>query len=208
LAIGDDEKRINRPYSVASPFGGPLEFFIVMVDGGALTPHLWRMEVGDKLQISQRAAGSFTLTKTPVAEVVWLISTGTGLAPYIAMLRTDEPWKRFKKIVVVHGTRLAVDLAYTDELLHYRKENGDQLRLIQAVTREQSDGLLTGRIPALLDSGELEKAAGVEMLANNSAVLLCGNPAMLDEMETKLEQRQMKKHRAKSPGHIVVERYW
>jgi ferredoxin--NADP+ reductase len=79
---------------------------------------------------------------------------------------------------------------------------------VQALTREKKDGILLGRIPQLLEDGTLEKYLGWPLAADNSAVLLCGNPAMLDDMESKLGKRQMKKHRTKDPGQIVVERYW
>lgn len=208
LALGDDENRVNRPYSVASPHGKQLDFFIVRVDDGELTPRLWNLEAGDDIQVSERAAGSFTMKKTPDAEILWLVSTGTGLAPYIAMLRTEEPWERFEKIVVVHGVRLAADLAYTQELRAFEEKYPGRFKLVQSLTREESDCTMHGRIPNLLVDGSLEANVGWEMTKDNSAVLLCGNPAMLDDMEEKLGQRGMIKHRTKAPGQIVLERYW
>ena len=208
LAVEDGEDLINRPYSVASPAGDVLEFFIVVVEEGQLTPRLWKLEKGDSLKVSQRAAGSFTLKKSPAAECLWLMSTGTGLAPYIAMLRTSEPWDNYEKIVVVHGVRYFADLGYTEELTALAEKHPDQFSLVQALTREQTAGTLNGRIPVLLESGELEKVAGTELRADNSTVLLCGNPAMLDDMEEKLGTRGLKRHRSKSPGQIVLERYW
>ncbi len=210
LQIGhqDGDEHVHRPYSVASPWGSKLEFFIVRVDDGQLTPFLWALEEGASLDINHRAAGSFTLQKTPDAEVLWLIATGTGLAPYIAMLRTEEPWQRYKKIVVVHGVRLAQDLAYTEEFQQLTEKHPEQFAYVPTLTRESTNGALQGRIPELLKSGALENQAGIQMSANNSSVMLCGNPAMLDDMEQHLESRQMKRHRSKSPGHIVLERYW
>lgn len=208
LALGDEENRVNRPYSVASPHGEELEFFIVMVEDGELTPRLWQLETGSELEVSERAAGSFTLKKTPDAEILWLVSTGTGLAPYIAMLRTDYPWERFKKIAVVHGVRYAADLAYTDELNALSGKYPGRFQLVQSLTREEQDGVMHGRIPTLIEDGTLENQIGWEMNKDNSAVLLCGNPAMLDDMEDKLGARGMTKHRTKSPGQIVLERYW
>lgn len=205
---GDEDGIINRPYSVASPCGKHLEFFIVVVPEGELTPKLNALNVGDPILVNDKATGRFTLGKTPDAEHLWLIATGTGLAPYIAMLRTGAPWERFKKIVVVHGVRHATDLAYTDELNAYKKKYPGRFALVQSLTREQSDTALRGRIPALLASGQLEKAANCQLSATTSSVLLCGNPAMLDSMEDLLNNRDMKKHRSKSPGQIVLERYW
>ena len=210
LQIGyqNGQDHVHRPYSVASPWGQRLEFFVVRVEDGQLTPWLWQLVEGSEIDVNHRAAGSFTLAKTPDAEVLWLVATGTGLAPYIAMLRTEEPWQRYQKIVVVHGVRLAQDMAYTKELEELSVKYPKRFAFVPALTREESDQTLQGRIPALLKDGSLEAAAGWEMTRENSAVMLCGNPAMLDDMEQLLENRQMKKHRSKSPGHIVLERYW
>ncbi len=208
LAVNDGEERINRPYSVASPHGEIVEFFIVTVEDGELTPRLWALEEGSEVEVSEKAAGSFTLDKTPEAENLWLVGTGTGLAPYIAMLRTDAPWERFKKIVLVHGVRLDVDLGYTEELRSLEQGRAGQFSLVQALTREKVEGKLKGRIPNLVETGELEDAAQCTLTADSSAILLCGNPAMLDSMEDVLAKRNMKRHKRKDPGQIVVERYW
>lgn len=208
LALGDEENRVNRPYSVASPHGDTIEFFIVVVEDGELTPRLFQLNEGDDVTVSERAAGSFTLKKTPEAEILWLVSTGTGLAPYIAMLRTETPWQRFEKIVVIHGVRYAADLAYTDELKSLEEKYDSRFKLVQSLTREEKPGTLHGRIPNLLEDGTLEEHLGWTMNKDNSAVLLCGNPAMLDDMEERLGKREMTKHRTKSPGQIVLERYW
>ena len=204
---GDRDQLINRPYSIASPHGDRIDFFIVRVDGGELTPMLWDLNVGDTLQVSRKGTGSFTLKKTPDAENLWLIATGTGLAPYIAMLRTAEPWERYKEIVLVHGVRMATDLAYTEELQSFKLQYGDRFSFIQSLTRDSASGALNGRIPELASSGRLEAAAGCS-LTKESAVMLCGNPAMLDSMEEMLAQRQMTLHKRKEPGQIVLERYW
>jgi len=201
-------KRINRAYSVASPFGEELEFFIVLVPDGELTPRLLKLEVGDSVEVSDSGAGSFTLDKAPDAETLWLIATGTGLAPYIAMLRTDHCWNSYQKIVLIHGVRHYNDLAYTDELNWFAKKFPGRLKIVQSLTREAADGCLEGRIPKLFESGAIEKSVGWQCTPDNSTVMLCGNPAMLDSMEETLGKRGMKKHRSKSPGQIVLERYW
>ena len=208
LAVVEGEERTNRPYSVASPHGNELDFFVVLVEGGKLTPKLWALDVGDSLEVSEKATGSFTLQKTPEAKHLWLIATGTGLAPYIAMLRTDEPWLRYEKIVVVHGVRHHSDLAYQEELAAHRENVGQQFEYVPVLSRDESPDALLGRIPQCLESGKLEEAAECELSKAESAVMLCGNPAMLDEMESKLGEREMIKHRKKAPGQIVIERYW
>jgi ferredoxin/flavodoxin---NADP+ reductase len=208
LAVQEGDDIINRPYSVASPHGAAIEFFIVKVNDGKLTPILDRLAVGDPVMVSERAAGSFTLKKAPVAKNLWLIGTGTGLAPFIAMLRDHEAWERYERIFVVHGTRHATDLGYRDELCNLQRERPARFRYLPAVTREQKDGLLHGRLTTLLADGRLEQAAGTKIDAANSTVMICGNPDMLDEMENDLVNRGLKRHKSKEPGHIVVERYW
>ena len=205
---GVEDAIINRPYSVASPHGDELEFFIVVVPDGELTPKLWALEIGDSLLVNDKGAGRFSLDHAPDADHLWLFATGTGLAPYVAMLRTEDPWQRYKKIVVVHGVRLESDLAYTDELSSYRITRPGQFELIQSLTREQSEIAMRGRIPALLASGQLETTADCKLSKDSSTVMLCGNPAMLDSMEELLNSRDMVKHRSKTPGQIVLERYW
>jgi ferredoxin--NADP+ reductase len=207
LGIDNADGHIHRPYSVASPHGELLDFFIVLVEDGKLTPHLWKMDVGAQVDVSARAAGSFTLKHCPEGETLWLIATGTGLAPYIAMLRTEEPWERYQKIVVVHGVRQATDLAYQEEFAGYQGQQGERFAYLPVVSREEISGCLHGRITRCLANGSLEATAG-KVLDTNSCVMLCGNPAMLDETEQLLGERGIKKHKRKEPGQIVVERYW
>ncbi len=205
LKLSDDH--VHRPYSVASPHGELLEFFIVLVEEGKLTPRLWKLEPGDTLDISQRAAGSFTLEHCPDASTLWLIGTGTGLAPYIAMLRTPEPWQRYKRIVLVHGVRYARDLAYQEELSSYIQNASGQFRYIPIISREANSDSLQGRITTCIENGSLEQSAGVPM-SKDSAIMLCGNPDMLDDCEALLAAREIVKHKKKAPGQIVIERYW
>lgn len=207
-AADDTDLLINRPYSVASPHSEVLDFFIVRVDGGELTPKLWELDVESEVFVSQRAAGRFTLEKTPESETIWLVGTGTGLAPYIAMLRDDSIWSEYKNIVCIHGVRHFADLAYTEELKALEAKHAGRFKFIQTLTREESEQTLKGRIPGLFESGEIESVSGFECTADNSSVLLCGNPAMLDTMEEVLGKKGMKRHRSKSPGQIVLERYW
>ncbi len=208
LGIDQEDGHLHRPYSVASPHGDVLEFFIVLVEDGRLTPHLWKMESGDTVDVSARAAGSFTLGHCPDGETLWLVATGTGLAPYIAMLRTDEAWDRYQKVVVVHGVRYASDLAYQEELgEHLARFGEDRFAYVPVVSREDVDHALRGRITACMLNDSLEQAAGAE-LSTDSCVMMCGNPDMLNEAESLLEQRKMKRHKRKDPGQIVIERYW
>ncbi len=183
LGLMVDGKRINRPYSVASPHSRSLDFFIVLVENGQLTPHLWKLNPGDSVDVSQKAAGSFTLKHCPDASTLWLLATGTGIAPYIAMLRTSEPWKRYEKIVYVHGVRQGSDLAYQSELASYRDRYGGRFTSISVVSREDVPGTLRGRITTCLENGSLENLAETTV-SPQSCVMMCGNPDMLDETKS------------------------
>lgn len=213
LPAGDSDfdgepKIINRPYSVASPHGERLEFFIVLVENGELTPQLWRLNAGDRVLVSEKAAGSFTLLKAPVHEDLWLFGTGTGLAPYIAMVRDPLVWEQYKRVFIVHGVRQLNDLAYTEELKKLSQKYAGRFKFFQTLSREKIPGYGSGRITDLLENGQLESEAGQAINKWNSTVLLCGNPAMLDSMEAILNRREMQVHRSKKPGNIVCERYW
>ena len=208
LGLVDEENHIHRPYSVASPHGTELEFYIVLVEDGELTPLLWALNEGDSLDVSERAAGRFTLERAPDADNLWLVATGTGLAPYIAMLRTEEPWERYQRICVVHGVRHEQDLSYQDELCAYGEQYPGRFAYVPATTRDEFSTGLQGRIPSLFEEGSLEEFAETSLTSTDSTILLCGNPAMLDDMELQLERRGMKRHRSRAPGQIVVERYW
>jgi ferredoxin/flavodoxin---NADP+ reductase len=202
-----DGTHLHRPYSVASPHGDLLEFFIVMVETGQLTPRLWNMNVGDPIDVSEKAAGSFTLDHAPLASTLWLIGTGTGLAPYIAMLRTAEVWDRYKKIVVVHGVRHNRDLAYQEEFEQYKQTAADRFTYLPIVSREECPAGLSGRITTCIENGSLENKAG-EKFSKDCAIMLCGNPDMLNDCEALLATREITKHKSKAPGQIVIERYW
>lgn len=208
LGMDQPEKHLHRPYSVASPHGDILEFFIVLVEEGHLTPKLWAMREGDAIDVSAKAAGSFTLSHVPSNQCLWLIATGTGLAPYVAMLREGSLWNKFQKVVVVHGVRHARDLAYQDEFDQYHREKGDAFCYIPAVSRETIANGISGRITTALANGELAQRGGVPITKDTSTFMLCGNPDMLDEMENTLVEAGLHRHKAKNPGQIVVERYW
>lgn len=196
---------VRRSYSIASAPDAPLELFLVKVAGGALTPHLYELGVGATVRIDDKPYGVFTLEHVPNAAVLWLMATGTGLGPFMSMLRSGRLWPRFGAVVLVHGVRLAAHLAYRDELELLTERR--PFRYVPMVTRERHEELLAGRIPAGIDSGVLEKAAG-HPLDVSSHVMLCGNPEMITDTITVLQSRGLRKHRTRAPGHISTEKYW
>lgn len=204
-----DGKRLKRAYSLASAPGRPPELFLRRVEGGTLTPRLFAMRPGDELLMERKPRGFFTLGEVGDAAVLWLVATGTGLGPYVSMLRTPEPWERYERIVVVHGVRYRSDLAYADELAERSRAHRGRLVVVPVVSRDpEAPDVLHGRIPAALADGRLEARAGVELRPEDAQVMLCGSPEMLEDMQRALEGRGLRRHRRRAPGNIHVERYW
>jgi ferredoxin--NADP+ reductase len=208
LGLPVEQDHLHRPYSVASPSGPEIEFFIVRVEEGALTPRLDQLKVGDRIDVSKRAAGGFTLEKVSDAKTLWLVGTGTGIAPYRAMLLEADIWRRFEKIVLVHGVRFQRDLAYVPEWIQMQRDRGGQFRFLPVISRESCCDSLSGRITQRLADGQLESVGGSPIVPDSSAVMLCGNPDMLGDMEAALMQRGFPKPKHGKPSSLVLERYW
>lgn len=203
IALDIDGQRVARAFSFVNPPQDPtLEFYGVIVPEGPLSPRLARLRTGDALYVAGNPAGFLVLREVPDAQTLWLISTGTGLAPFLSILRTEAPWQRFKNIVVVHAVRHAAELTYREVI----QKTG--ARYVTIVSRESAPGSLAGRIPAAIADGRLEKAAGVALSPETSHVMLCGNPQMLKDAQAALAARGMRKHRRRTPGHITVESFW
>lgn len=210
VALDVRGESLERPFSIASAPGEPLEILVVRVDGeGELSPHLERLAPGDPLRVGARAQGTFVLDHVADAETLWMIATGTGIAPFVSMLRTEEPWERFGKLVLVHGLRHREDAAYRDELERRSAERGGRLRVLRCVSREEpGPGELAGRATDALADGRLVRAAGAELAPGSSHVLLCGNPGMVTEMTALLAASGLRENGPDGDGQITTERYW
>src|SRR6267143_3367830 len=200
---GDAGSRVARPFSFVNPPDDPvLEFYGVIVPEGPLSPCLAKLNAGDALYVASNPAGFLVLSEVPDAETLWLVATGTGLAPFLSILRTETPWRRFRNVVLVHAVRYASELTYKEVI------SATPARYVTFVSREPAPGSLTGRIPAAIADGRLEKAAGLRLTPQTSHVMLCGNPQMLRDTTAALIVRGMRKHRRRAPGHITVESFW
>ena len=203
IALDVGGERVARAFSFVNPPDDPmLEFYGVIVPEGLLSPPLARLKAGDELYVAPNPAGFLILAEVPDGETLWLISTGTGLAPFLSILRTPTPWQRFRNVVLVHAVRHARELVYRDVI------SATPAKYVSFVSREAAPGSLAGRVPAAIADGRLEAAAGVALTAANSHVMLCGNPQMLKDVQAALALRGMKKHRRRAPGHITVESFW
>jgi len=210
----DDGSTVWRAYSmVSSPFDEFLEFFSIVVPGGEFTSELSRLKVGDTLLVDRQAFGYLTLDRFVDGRDLWLLSTGTGVAPFLSILQDFEVWERFDRIILVYSVREARELAYQQliaELMQrdYLTEYAHKFQFIPVVTREPHVGALNGRITTLIENGELEHAAGVNLDPLHSRVMLCGNPQMIDDTRALLKQRGMSLSLTRRPGQVAVENYW
>lgn len=200
---------VRRAYSLASAPGSPPEFFLNEVQEGRLTPALFRLQIGDRVLLESKPQGFFSLDWVPAAEELWMVATGTGLGPFISMLRSGEPLKKFSRVVLVHGVRHANQLAYATEVASLSASNQGRLARLAVVSRDAGlEGVVHGRVTTALDSGELEQKAGLTLSPERSHVMLCGNPKMIEEMSERLAQRGLRRHRQRKPGHVTSERFW
>lgn len=200
---------VRRSYSLASAPSGMPEFYLTALESGELSPALLRLELGASVLLDPRPQGFFTLKWVPDAAELWMVATGTGLAPFVSMLRSDEVWQRFERIVLVHGVRQRLHLAYADELAELATAHGGRLLRVPVVSREPgAPGVVEGRIPDALHDGRLEVHAGLALSPERSHLMLCGNPGMIDDVMRVLEPRGLLRHRTRKPGHITTERYW
>jgi ferredoxin--NADP+ reductase len=204
IALDIGGERVARPFSmVNAPAERALEFYGIVVPQGPLSPRLARLQAGDTLFVAPNPAGFLVLSEVPAADTLWLLSTGTGIAPFVSMLRAGTPRQKFANVVLVHAVRHARELVYREELQSF-----PGVRYVPVVSREDAPGALRGRIPALVRAGALEASAGLSLAPATSQVMLCGNPDMLKDTSSVLVERGMRKNRRRAPGHITVESFW
>lgn len=199
---------VSRSYSLASAPGEELEVLLAHVGEGALTPALFALAPGSELSLDPKPQGFFTFDYVPPHRELWMLATGTGLGPFISMLRSGEPFTRAERVTLVHGTRSAAELSYRAELEALVAQRSGAFVYVPVLSRKYEPDLLGGRLTGALASGELEKRAGAKLDPAVSHLMLCGNPAMIDEVTAQLAERGLQRHRQRKPGHITTEKYW
>ena len=158
-------------------------------------------ENGDALR------GFLTLDEVPDARHLWLLATGTGIGPFVAMLKDPRTRVRFERVTLVHSVRTGAELGYREQIEQLCRQQPHCLRYLPAVTREDVPGALAQRIPHAIDDGSLELAAGLDIRPAHSHVMLCGSSAMISDTTERLKQRGLQRHLRRSPGHISLEKY-
>ena len=207
-------KPLMRAYSIASAnWEEQLEFFSIKVPDGPLTSRLQHIKPGDTVLLSRKPTGTLLISDLLPGKNLYLLATGTGLAPFLAILKDPTSYERFERVIVVHGVRLARDLAYRDYITHELREHellgemiGERLLYYPAVSREAFAN--QGRITTLLQQDRVSTALGLPPLnPETDRAMICGSPGMLADFRRILDQRGFQvSPRIGSPGHYVFER--
>jgi ferredoxin--NADP+ reductase len=207
------EALIRRAYSVASSSleGEYLEFYVTLVRSGALTPRLFALGPGASLFVSPKFTGMFTLDKVPEGANLVFLATGTGLAPYMSMLRTRLATMRDRRVAVIHGARNSWDLGYRAELLTMQRLC-PWFTYVPIISDPAAEPVSwngeVGFIQELWTRGVLAQAWGVAPTPADTHVFLCGNPIMIERMLEILNDAGFRQHSNKQPGEVHLEHYW
>ena len=207
------DKLIRRAYSIASTpaEAGYLEFYITLVQSGALTPRLFALNPGDRVFLGKKISGMFTLDDVPDGNNLILVGTGTGLAPYMSMLRSESARQLDPHTVVLLGARHSWDLGYSGELIAMQRYC-PTFHYIPVISRPGEELVpwsgQTGYVQDLWDRGLVETAMGAKPAPDDTHVLLCGNPGMIEGMIERLGKEGFVEGSRQEPGQIHAEKYW
>ena len=213
IGLRVNDKPLLRAYSIVSPnHDEHLEFLSIKVPDGPLTSRLQHIQVGDKVIVGRKPTGTLVIDYLLPGKRLYMLSTGTGLAPFMSIIRDPATYEQFEQVVLVHGVRQVNELAYHDYItkdLPAHEFLGEmvtaQLLYYPTVTREPYCNM--GRVTDLLDSGKL--TADMNLPALNPAedrVMICGSPGMLKDLKQMLEMRGFSEGNTSRPGDFVIER--
>jgi ferredoxin--NADP+ reductase len=208
-----DGGAVRRAYSIAS---APkerehLEFYIQLVPGGAFTPLLWKLAPGDRIWVGPKAVGKFTFERVPADAHVLMMATGTGLAPYLSMIKQHlTGCSSARRLAIAHGARHARDLGYRLPLTKISLECPALLYAPTISRPTLGDGWTghVGRVESLIHDGVLERALGETIQPGRFHIFLCGNPGMCEGMMAHFVERGFKEDKPKEPGEVHFEKYW
>jgi ferredoxin--NADP+ reductase len=210
-AAANPDRMVRRAYSIASESRADefLEFYLTVVMSGELTPRLFNLKIKDRLYVGPKAVGVFTLDKAPGKHIL-MIGTGTGLAPYMSMLRSELVCNGPRQFVVVHGARYSWDLGYRTELTGLARHCGN-FHYIPVITRPQEDITWRGRsgyLQNLIASNAIEQDTGLALTPDNFDIFLCGNPCMIATVIEWAGIQGFVRDRGHDIGTLHTEEYW
>lgn len=204
---------VFRAYSVASsPYDEFIEFFSVVIPEGEFTSKVNHIQVGDSLLLNTTPFGYLTLARyqLPLPNDLWLLATGTGLAPFLSILKTIDVWQQYQRIILVYSARTSQELAYQAQISSIKSiygDNGAAFVFLPIVTREADYAGEKARIPNLILSGKLTQLVGQKLDKERSHVMVCGNPQMVEDTKEALKSIGLTMNR-RGEGNIAVENYW
>ncbi len=213
LGLQVDGKPLTRAYSMASAnYDETLEFYSIKVPNGPLTSRLQHVKPGDKLLVGTKAVGTLHINNLKPGKRLWLLGTGTGLAPFLSVVKDPEVWERFEQVIVAHGCRNVADLSYSDFFEnqlptheYFGPQAKQKLVYFPTVTREPFRN--QGRITDLIRSGALASAAGIAQLTpGEDRVMICGSNEMIKETMTLLEERGFVEGDTHEQGDFLIEK--
>ena len=213
LGLEVDGRPLLRAYSVVSPnYDDHLEFYSIKVQDGPLTSRLQHIKPGDPIFVSRKPTGTLLLDHLLPGKRLYLLGSGTGLAPFMSLIRDPDVYDRFEHVTIAHGVRQVSDLGYRDYIEKELPEHelvGEQVRqqllYYPTVTREPFRN--QGRVTDLLDSGKMASDLGLPALdPEHDRVMICGSPSMLKDLVTLLEARGFQEGGSDGQGQFVIER--
>jgi ferredoxin--NADP+ reductase len=208
IGLQDDDEVVARPYSlVSTPQEIYLEVFFNIVEEGPLSPRLFDLKAGDAVLVSDRPSGFLTVSEIPQCNHLWMIATGTGIGPFLSILKSQAVWGKFDTVLLCYSVSYAEELAYQEVIGEIARAHGKQFCYVPIVTREHYPQGLGKRVPTLMQDASLEKFTGIDINAKNSHVMMCGSSNMIVDVSAELVSREMKKHRRRDPGHFTTEKY-
>ncbi|PAT34731.1 ferredoxin--NADP reductase [Vandammella animalimorsus] len=213
IGLRVDGKPLLRAYSIASAnYEEHLEFFSIKVPNGPLTSRLQHIQPGDTILVGKKPTGTLLLDYLLPGKRLYLLATGTGLAPFLSTIRDPETYERFEQVVLVHGTRFVNELAYQELITRTLPEHeilGEYVKgkLLYYPTVTREDYHHQGRITTLIENGKLFADLGLPTINRaEDRIMICGSPAMLFDLKTLFEQRGFIEGNTSTPGEFVVER--
>ncbi len=207
VALDLNGERVARPYSLVNgPNDEFLEIYFNIVPDGPLSPKLAELQVDDKIFVTDKANGFLTVDEIPQCKHLWMLATGTGIGPFLSILKNKKVWQRFEKIVLAYSVRDISALSYQEQIAAIQNQHDRQFSFVPFITRENIEGAMKQRIPQCIVDGSFEQRAGIN-INEDSHIMMCGNSAMISSVSECLEDRDLRKHRRREPGHITTEKY-
>ncbi|WP_374674215.1 ferredoxin--NADP reductase [Ideonella sp.] len=213
IGLRVDGKPLLRAYSIVSAnYEEHLEFLSIKVQDGPLTSRLQHIQPGDTIIVGRKPTGTLLIDYLTPGKRLYLLSTGTGMAPFMSIIRDPETYEKFEQVVLVHGVREVKELAYHDYITQELPQHeflgemvSRQLLYYPTVTREPYKH--QGRVTTVLENGQLARDLGLPALnAAEDRVMICGSPAMLRDLKAMMETRGLKEGNTTTPGDFVIER--